>query len=463
MKVYKKLLLWPLLFAGCMAIGTAGHAQCHRVYIRMTADYSFYQRHGSSTNTTRQVMRNTLTNAVLDLYQDLGIEFVLLPSVVRTNPNTDPFRDIPTEYADLAFVQQTLSEEFAPTTGGYWSYSPFHTPSTPGFTYELNILFIYKHVVDQYGNDVNGAVTEIGNLYSNDAHLFISQADMVPEMMTVQTPQGPVTIPTGQEFIEDLDQSQFVRGLAHEIGHALGARHDNEFSPNPCGAGSGPLMCATMFPGNLSQFSSNSLSAINNNLATKHFDGSQPSVTFSQNQTWTLPRAYNSIARFDIADREFLAKNGPVFLRSKEAVKITGTTKFAAQSNDAIVFVVDPNMYDCATKNSGGGLRISTAEEEQEFLPVIEPVAGESQSAVSVAPNPFLGTASLRFRLDKPGRVNARILNPLGQLLSEPVADQEFTEGQHEVQLDMTGQNSGVYYILFSSDLESSTIRAVLK
>ena len=181
MKIYIRRLLWPVLLAGFLAANTAGYGQCYRVYLRMTADFSFYQRHGSNANTARQVMRNTLTADVLARYQALGVEFVLLPSVVHTNQNGDPFRNIPARNATLQTVQDIVSAGFAPTNGGGWSISPFNTPATPGFTYEINILFMYKTVVNQFGSFVNGSVLPggIGSLYTNNADLWLSQANDV--------------------------------------------------------------------------------------------------------------------------------------------------------------------------------------------------------------------------------------------------------------------------------------------
>lgn len=67
-----------------------------------------------------------------------------------------------------------------------------------------------------------------------------------------------------------------------------------------------------------------------------------------------------------------------------------------------------------------------------------------SQATLSVAPNPVVDAASIRYRLPIPGSVTITIHDLLGRLVARPVDDDEM-EGEHEVRWFARGTAPGVY------------------
>jgi hypothetical protein len=419
----------------------------------MYADFTYYQLNGSNINTTTQAMRAALTTEMLSMYQGLGIEFVVLPSVVYTTQASDPFRNM----NDRVALRNGMQSVFGATQGGtYSNASPF--TGAPGFNYNINLLFLNKPVNRMSTNEsfLIGEVVDIGNLYTTAAHAWVSRK--VHGFVEVIDPQTGIPIPgVFDPIVRNIDLAQHQRTVAHEVGHLFGASHDDILVPNVCSASTKPIMCAG---GNSYTFSINSRNSINNLLTTKHFDASPATFTFSAGQNWSSSRAYGATGLLQFTAGTFLAKNGPVLMKSATRIKISGTVSIGAQSNDAVALIIDPKLYDCAAKNSGSNLR--SAEGNDELIEMVDAsVSEEFGENVFIAPNPFTGITTLKFSQAKKGKVRVSVRNALGQAIKEIAPEEEFSPGLHEIPIDLTGHTVGWYFIQFSSETQSKRIRAI--
>jgi len=86
---------------------------------------------------------------------------------------------------------------------------------------------------------------------------------------------------------------------------------------------------------------------------------------------------------------------------------------------------------------------ITSAEHQRD----VEPEAAATIELLGNYPNPFNGTATIRFRLERPSEVVLSVYNSLGQRVYQR-ADMFSADGVHAIQWNMTGAdvNSGVYF-----------------
>jgi hypothetical protein len=81
-------------------------------------------------------------------------------------------------------------------------------------------------------------------------------------------------------------------------------------------------------------------------------------------------------------------------------------------------------------------------------------------------PNPFNPITTIRFSLDKPGRISLKIYNILGQEILE-LLDKELASGIHSVQWDgknSTGQyvSTGLYFARLKTKNQARLIKMLL-
>ena len=76
-----------------------------------------------------------------------------------------------------------------------------------------------------------------------------------------------------------------------------------------------------------------------------------------------------------------------------------------------------------------------------------------------IYPNPFDATASLDFVLDKPGKIEGKIINELGKVI-QVVINQEMEPGSHVLQLNGEMLPPGLYTLLMT--YSNSQTRSVI-
>jgi hypothetical protein len=103
-------------------------------------------------------------------------------------------------------------------------------------------------------------------------------------------------------------------------------------------------------------------------------------------------------------------------------------------------------MYDHRRDSTLGQVFISPVWDHFEWLLDVPRERGclPTDCAVTAYPNPFNATASVSFTLPLPMRVQLRIFNSLGQLVSTLI-DENRAAGSHSVLWDASGVASGVY------------------
>jgi hypothetical protein len=87
-------------------------------------------------------------------------------------------------------------------------------------------------------------------------------------------------------------------------------------------------------------------------------------------------------------------------------------------------------------------------------LTSLEREASETSSdllSITVAPNPFNPSTTLRFELARPGLVHMEIFNVLGQSLMT-LTDKTYAAGSHELRFDATGWAAGRYLVRWVLD-----------
>ena len=66
-----------------------------------------------------------------------------------------------------------------------------------------------------------------------------------------------------------------------------------------------------------------------------------------------------------------------------------------------------------------------------------------------IYPNPFDNTASLEFYIDKPGKVEGKVINALGQVIYT-IIDKELESGTYELKINGETLTPGIYNLLLS-------------
>jgi len=84
-----------------------------------------------------------------------------------------------------------------------------------------------------------------------------------------------------------------------------------------------------------------------------------------------------------------------------------------------------------------------------------------AQFTLAVSPNPFNASTTIRFTLPQAGNVRAVVYDVLGREVVE-LADRQYPEGSHTMQIDGSAWSSGVYFLSFSAGGNASTHKLLL-
>ncbi len=84
-----------------------------------------------------------------------------------------------------------------------------------------------------------------------------------------------------------------------------------------------------------------------------------------------------------------------------------------------------------------------------------------AQFTLAVAPNPFNVSTTIRFTLPQASNVRAVVYDVLGREVAK-LADRQFAEGSHTMQVDGSAWSSGVYFLSFQSREHLSTHKLML-
>jgi hypothetical protein len=127
------------------------------------------------------------------------------------------------------------------------------------------------------------------------------------------------------------------------------------------------------------------------------------------------------------------------------------------------VIVVDQEGK-IAYKNNGGAGSVT-----HQVIPVIEEKLGivtaiktveEDVFSLSVSPNPVMDHATLNFELDRAESLNISIRALDGRLVSE-VYKGTLQAGEHQLSLDLTGTQPGMYFATIVSGEKRQVVRIV--
>jgi len=84
-----------------------------------------------------------------------------------------------------------------------------------------------------------------------------------------------------------------------------------------------------------------------------------------------------------------------------------------------------------------------------------------AQFTLAVSPNPFNASTTIRFTLPQASNVRAVVYDVLGREVAV-LADRQFAEGSHTIQVDGSAWSSGVYFLSFSAGGNRSTHKLLL-
>jgi hypothetical protein len=76
-------------------------------------------------------------------------------------------------------------------------------------------------------------------------------------------------------------------------------------------------------------------------------------------------------------------------------------------------------------------------------------------------PNPFVGSTSISYSLQRAGQVDVEIYDIRGRRVSHPLADIDRPAGEHTVGLDAAAMTPGVYFCRLTVDGSSRVLRLV--
>ena len=183
-----------------------------------------------------------------------------------------------------------------------------------------------------------------------------------------------------------------------------------------------------------------------------------PNFTFTT--TKIIPHVFEFAMPLQIPSSGFFASVQTPYNIAGDSIKIFTNTK-TNTSNDSSSWVLQFN-------NTWRTLRYTkNAKVQLAILPQItcRPVVGIKEntsmfnSNITVMPNPNNGQFSLIFTFQKQQNINVKILNSLGQQISD-----EYVENvtNNLINVDMSGKPQGVYFILVSNGTEKATRKVII-
>lgn len=75
----------------------------------------------------------------------------------------------------------------------------------------------------------------------------------------------------------------------------------------------------------------------------------------------------------------------------------------------------------------------------------------EAEQDFSIYPNPLSNTATIQYYVKNDGMVNIKLYNTNGKLVETLVNKKEY-QGSHQIQVNATHFEAGIYYVVFEND-----------
>lgn len=120
-------------------------------------------------------------------------------------------------------------------------------------------------------------------------------------------------------------------------------------------------------------------------------------------------------------------------------------------------------------EGKGAGATPTTCADYSVVFPLSGPIteipnsylSARGKMIKSIAPNPVVGSTSVKFLLNTAGRVNVKVYNAIGTEVAN-VADENFSAGEHTINWD-ANVTSGIYYITISANGLKDAQKVVVK
>ena len=77
-------------------------------------------------------------------------------------------------------------------------------------------------------------------------------------------------------------------------------------------------------------------------------------------------------------------------------------------------------------------------------------------------PDPFNSTTLVPFDLPEPAQIRAEVFDISGKIVSVPLAGGSFEAGRHNLKIDMSKFQSGVYFVKISTEKYSASEKIIL-
>ncbi|NOS94303.1 MAG: T9SS type A sorting domain-containing protein, partial [Cyclobacteriaceae bacterium] len=169
--------------------------------------------------------------------------------------------------------------------------------------------------------------------------------------------------------------------------------------------------------------------------------------------TWIpLKDGYNSSLNTNWLTAYNASQNGTTSLEINQEINIRN--KFAATDTLLFRFRLKSN----GDNTNGWGWSIDNIYIQQ----VPTGVEATPIADASVFPNPSNGKATVRFTLEEKSIVSLAVVDAAGKQMYS-LAQQEREKGEHEYELDLTGQENGLYLVQLKTDRGNKTLKLVVR
>ncbi len=92
----------------------------------------------------------------------------------------------------------------------------------------------------------------------------------------------------------------------------------------------------------------------------------------------------------------------------------------------------------------------------------LKPTTTETTTSIDVTPNPFTSSTTITYTLPVAQDIDIQIFNALGNLVAQPVRQEQQTAGLHEYNFEASGLSTGVYFLVMQTGGQKLTKRVVL-